>query len=723
LSRPFGIGNREKAMQFIRLSIYFLGLLAALMLSAFLFAVVSSAQTLAPKLKPDMRRALGARPDKFTRGGRVGGYAPSRAQRNAEVRPRHLERKSTALSLSTRPALASSSTNLPALSEIIPGTALNRVLHTSQLSLTSVAGAVEQFVDRDNDLIADERTTFDSAGGAFDVALGQSGARYEVFGGTLNNTPVGVVVVALDTNGDYRIDSFNTFNLEPDFRLPSAAAVVAGRSRAGREFIVVSSSGYFNSSDPGDPLNEPSPGIVLLVRDPNTGGFDSSRSVELVRVGDDRLFNANALALLPNNDLLVADFNSNELRIIRDTNADGMPDTLDAVPYYSYPFANDEPLDIAVNSLGVVFSHSSGNDTLLLALYDDNGDGQADRDEVVVEGLSIDNNLFLHGLTVTGLGDVYVIEDANGSEDGPGGNGGTPRIDAFPDPYLNGFLTDGQVFTEADNSIGLALSGLALGLPQPNPIEHSTNFFVRQQYLDFLNREPDAAGLAFWSGQITSCGADAQCVEIKRINVSAAFFLSIEFQETGYLVYRIYKAAYGNLPGAPIPLARSEFLPDTRQIGQGVVVGNAGWEALLAANKQAFAADFVSRTRFTTAYPQTLTAAQFVDALNQNAGGALSPSERDQLVSELSSGAKNRAQVLRAVAEDTDLARNETNKAFVLMQYFGYLGRNPNDLPDLNFDGFDFWLGKLNQFNGNFVDAEMVKAFIASGEYKHRFGP
>lgn len=709
-------------MQVLRLSIYFLGLLAALMISAVLFAVVSNAQTLEPKLRPNMRRALGARPDRFIRGGRIGGYAPSRAQRSTEARPRNLGRKSSSLSPFMRSARASSSTNSFALGPIVPGTPLNRVLHTSQLSLTSEAGTVEQFVDRNNDLMSDERTTFDSEGGAFDVAVGHSGTRYEVFGGTLGNTPVGVVVIATDSDGDYQMDTFTAFNLETDFELPSAAAVVAGRSREGREFIVVSSSGFFNSSDPGDPLNEPSPGIILLVRDPNTGGFDNSRSVELVRVGDDRLFNANALALLPNNDLLVADFTSNELRIIRDTNADGLPDTLDTTPYYSYPFANDEPLDIAVNSLGVVFSHSSGNDTLLLALYDDNADGRADRDEVVVEGLSIDNNLFLHGLAVTGLGDVYVIEDANGSEDGPGGNGGTPRIDAFPDPFLNGFLNDGFVFAEADSSIDLALSGLALGLPQPNPIEHSPNFFVRQHYLDFLNREPDAAGLAFWSGQITSCGTDAQCIEIKRINVSAAFFLSIEFQETGFLVFRMYKAAYGNPPGSPVPLNRSEFLPDTRQIGAGVEVGRQGWEALLAANKEMFAADFVSRPRFTTAYPQTLTPAQFVNALNQNAGGALSPSERDQLVSELSSGAKNRAQVLRAVAEDSDLARNEFNKAFVLMQYYGYLLRNPNDLPDSNFSGFDFWLAKLVQFNGNFVAAEMVKAFLTSGEYKQRFG-
>jgi len=709
-------------MKILRLSIYFLGFLAALILSAFLFAVVGSAQTLEPKLKPDMRRALGARPDIFSRAGRMGGYAPSRAQRSVEVRPRHLRRKSSSLFVSTRAARASSSAAFPAVTAINPGTPLNRVLHTSQLSLTSDAGTVEQFVDRNSDLVADERTTFDSAGGAFDVAVGQSGGRYEVYAATLNNTPVGVVVVALDTNGDYRVDTSNTYNLQIDFRLPSAAAVVAGRSRAGREFVVVSSSGYYNSSDPNDPANEPSAGIVLLVRDPGTGGFDNSRSVELVRVGDDRLYNANALALLPNNDLLVADFNSNELRIIRDTNADGMPDTLDAAPYYSYPFANDEPLDIAVNSLGVVFSHSSGNDTVLLALYDDNADGRPDRDEVVVEGLSIDNNLFLHGLAVTGLGSIYVIEDASGSEDGSGGNAGTPRIDAFPDPYLNGFLNDGLIFTEADSSIGLALSGLAFGLPQPNPIERSSNFFVRQQYLDFFNREPDASGLAFWTDQIASCGIDAQCIDLKRTNVSAAFFLSTEFQETGYLVYRIHKTAYGNLPGAPVPLRFSEFLPDTNRIGQGVIVGQTGWEQLLENNKRTFAAEFVTRARFTTAYLQTLTAAQFVDTLNQNAGGALSPSERNQLVSELSSGAKNRAQVLRAVAEDTDLARNEFNKAFVLMQYFGYLRRNPNDLPDSNFNGYDFWLGKLNQFNGNFVDAEMVKSFLTSGEYKRRFG-
>ncbi len=104
--------------------------------------------------------------------------------------------------------------------------------------------------------------------------------------------------------------------------------------------------------------------------------------------------------------------------------------------------------------------------------------------------------------------------------------------------------------------------------------------------------------------------------------------------------------------------------------------------------------------------PEQVCVEQFVDALNANAGGALSQAERDQLVSELTSGAKTRAQVLRSVGEDADLARNEFNKAFVLMQYFGYLRRNPNDVPVTNFARYDFWLTKLNQFNVNFVAAK-----------------
>jgi glucose/arabinose dehydrogenase len=254
------------------------------------------------------------------------------------------------------------------------------------------------------------------------------------------------------------------------------------------------------------------------------------------------------------------------------------------------------------------------------------------------------------------------------------------------------------------------------------------NFFVRQHYLDFLNREPDPPGFGFWTNQISSCGGDAQCIDVKRINVSAAFFLSIEFQQTGYLVYRMYKSAYGNLLGAPVPLRLDEFLPDTQQIGKGVIVGQTGWEQQLDGNKVAFGLDFVSRSRFVAAYPTTLTPAQFVDALYLNSGVTPSATERTSVIGEFggagtSADTAARSRALSRVAENETLKQQETNKAFVLMQYFGYLRRNPNDAPDADYSGYDFWLTKLNEFNGNFVNAEMVKAFIISGEYRQRFGP
>ena len=262
----------------------------------------------------------------------------------------------------------------------------------------------------------------------------------------------------------------------------------------------------------------------------------------------------------------------------------------------------------------------------------------------------------------------------------------------------------------------------------PNLIDN-TQFFVAQHYRDFLSREPDAGGLAFWSNEIEQCGANAQCRQLRRVNVSAAFFLSIEFQETGYFVYRLYQSAFGDLAGRPVPVRFSQFFADTQQIGRGIVVGVGNWQAELDARKRAFVLDLVTRPEFLARYPSTLSPSQFVDALNQNAGGVLSAEERNRLVQELSASnnAAGRASVLRQLAEDADLVRNEFNSAFVLMQYFGYLRRNPDDVgfdgqADPAFNGFHFWRSKLDDFNGNFVDAEMVRAFIESIEYRQRFG-
>ena len=193
----------------------------------------------------------------------------------------------------------------------------------------------------------------------------------------------------------------------------------------------------------------------------------------------------------------------------------------------------------------------------------------------------------------------------------------------------------------------------------PNPID-CAEFFVRQQYRDFLNREPDAEGLAFWTNEIASCGSDQQCIEIKRINDSAAFYLSIEFQQTGYLVYRFYKTSYGNLPGSPVPIRRSEFQPDTQQIGQGVIVNQAGWEQTLENNKQAFTSEFVQRARFTSAYPVSMTPEEFVDALFANAGVTPSANDRTTAINEFAFAPTTaelaaRARALRRVAENSTL--------------------------------------------------------------------
>jgi uncharacterized protein (TIGR03118 family) len=477
----------------------------------------------------------------------------------------------------------------------------------------------------------------------------------------------------------------------------------------------------------------------------------------------------------------------------------------------------------------------------------------------------------------------------------PGETSKTFRILIVDDKDFLPFATTGN---EGDETISLALSnptGAGVGLGSPNtaevtildddvaaptanPIDDAT-FFVRQHYLDFLNREPDAAGLAFWVNQITSCGGDAACRDIRRINVSAAFFLSIEFQRTGYLAYLTHRAAFGpNASGSPAPVLYGNFMRDVQALQRGFVFGQPGADAVLEANKTAYFNEFVTRPEFVAKYPSTLSNADYVDNLLKAAnlspndfilnmtnsqesppanptttGGVRRPASygtarfvfnaaetalsvtgtvnnidftgaqtadtndnltnahihasatdpppatrpvvwgfigtpfndnnpndsvvtpfasgvggtfsakwdapegngttlaaqlanlragrayinfhtvqfgggeirgnfyttlttfRDSLVAGLNGGTLTRAAVLRMIAESSELNAREFNSAFVTMQYFGYLRRDPDT------SGFNFWADKLNSFNGNFIAAEMVKAFISSSEYRQRF--
>lgn len=383
--------------------------------------------------------------------------------------------------------------------------------------------------------------------------------------------------------------------------------------------------------------------------------------------------------------------------------------------------ASDERLMVLKNNGDGTFKPPTSqpqlnNTSADLEISDFNGDGKPDlvSSGVFATGalqvlLGVGDGTFQNlGDMITGRSSVsVVVSDLNG--------------DTRPDLAAN---MDGQ---------------LAVALVNATPGDlNNTDYFVHQHYLDFLDREPDAGGFDFWARQIADCGVDQQCREVRRINTSAAFYLSIEFQETAYLVERLYKVSYGDAIGTStiggthplaVPIVRlNQFLIDTEQINAGVVVLQPNWPTILENNKQAFLTQWVQRPQFTTAFPTSMTAAEFVQKLDQNAGNVLSSTERANAIALFGSAADTnnlaaRALAVRGVAENQRLYAAEFNRAFVLTQYFGYLRRNPDDAPEQtrDYSGYDFWLTKLNSFNGNPIAAEMVKAFITSTEYERRF--
>jgi hypothetical protein len=251
------------------------------------------------------------------------------------------------------------------------------------------------------------------------------------------------------------------------------------------------------------------------------------------------------------------------------------------------------------------------------------------------------------------------------------------------------------------------------------------DFFAAQQYIDFLRRFPDAPGHAHWTGEITECSDPAKrfpgeslalCTERKRANTSAAFFLSPEFANGGSFVLRVYWGTLGKLLNFPMAT-----------VAQGIVVNDKLDPNVINSNKQAFVAQFITRPEFQQIYG-ALTPTQFVDKLSQTTGVALSSSDRTALINEATAG--NKASVVFKIVDGTTTVTDgalvfnttygkafydkEFDDTFVFIEYIAYLRRNPDQ------DGFNFWLGKLKQY-GNWVDAQMVLAFILSPEYRNRF--
>ncbi len=320
--------------------------------------------------------------------------------------------------------------------------------------------------------------------------------------------------------------------------------------------------------------------------------------------------------------------------------------------------------------------------------------------------------------------------------------GGTLRFAAgettktIPVSILNdGYVEGNETFTL---NLSSPSNGVVLGSPTAvtitvldndatasNPFDNNA-FFVRQQYLDFLLREPDAGGFNDWLNVLNNCqpnqgglGSDPAC---DRVHVSSGFFRSTEFGERGYWSYRYYHAALGRRPQF------AEFVPDMRRLSG--FLSPAEEEA----QRTLFVADFMQRAEFQGIYGSLLTAnqaANFIAKLEEKAEVTLPATTttlpgqppqygRAELIQKMASGEFTAAQTLRAFIEQKVVFDRFFFRAFVAMQYFGYLLRDPEDA------GYNDWVDVLTNGRGNIPPGDfhhLIFGFVWSVEYRQRFGP
>ncbi|MFL6230154.1 MAG: hypothetical protein ACJ741_15385 [Pyrinomonadaceae bacterium] len=259
----------------------------------------------------------------------------------------------------------------------------------------------------------------------------------------------------------------------------------------------------------------------------------------------------------------------------------------------------------------------------------------------------------------------------------------------------------------------------------PNPLDDS-NFFVRQQYVDFLARGPEDAGMQFYLNILSGCEPnDDNCNKYTRGALSANFFRSPEFQRKGSFVMFLYMVTIGHRPATvselnnPVRIDRphyNEFMADLQAISDP---DDRATDAL----KDALVAAWLQRPEIQARYG-SLPNVAFLQRLVENAGVVLP--NMVELITALNNGTMTRAQVLRAVVESPQVSARLYKQAFVTMEYFGYLRRDPEpcwDSPDPAGCGYIFHNSRFQlSADPDFLENTIVRGFMESQEYRGRFG-
>ncbi len=181
-----------------------------------------------------------------------------------------------------------------------------------------------------------------------------------------------------------------------------------------------------------------------------------------------------------------------------------------------------------------------------------------------------------------------------------------------------------------------------------------------------------------------------------------------EHRSWAQAIYRLHLASYGVMPRC------AEFVPEVIAIGRDVVASVLeNQDALLEENLKRFVAGWVERPQFKERY-DGMSDQAFVEAITANAGLGLAAAERTDMVDKLRRRSAIRAEMLLSVAKNKDFIAKHQTRSLVLLHYFGYLRRNPEDPPDGNLNGFNFWIKEV-ETTGEVE--RLPRAFMSSGEY------